>query len=334
MLNNQMPPQGHNKNNLNLNLMQQQQQQQQAASMGPPITPGLGNSTAANNLNNLSLNLGGMSSANNLNSSNPQAPQIQHQLIESFRLAVSAGLISPDLLNTKLPQEVLTLLYQLFQTLTQYISCTNKVSNLNKRRTQTLPQQFKSEMDIMNQELQSCKDNLVSLQAKINAAHMILKQQGANGPKLAGNMMGNQASLNNTVTTPPAQSATNSLIGGLSALNITSSNDSSQRDQSQLNELNMHKENSFAQRSKLLQLLSEPNGSMNGNGSSNNKGLNSNNNNNNNNNQAMNQLNRQSSQPGPQPLLPQNRIQSQLSQPNSFFQNYSANSSNWSNFKL
>lgn len=330
-----MPQQSHNKNNLNLNLMQQQQQQQQAASMGPPITPGLGNSTAANNLNNLSLNLGGLNSVNNLNSANSQAPQIQHQLIESFRLAVSAGLISPDLLNTKLPQEVLTLLYQLFQTLTQYISCTNKVNNLNKRRTQILPQQFKSEMDVLNQELQSCKDNLVSFQAKINAAHMILKQQGANGTKLGSNMMGNQTSLGNTglVTTPPAQPPSSSLLSGLSALNIASSNDSSQRDlsQNQLNELNMHKENSFAQRSKLLQLLSEPNGSINGNGSGPVKGLNSNNNNNN---QSMNQLNRQSSQPGPQPLLPQNRIQSQLSQPNSFFPNYSATSSNWSNFKL
>jgi hypothetical protein len=63
------------------------------------------------NMGTLNMNSGSVSQT----TPNAPGPQIQHQLIESFRLAVQSGLISSDLLNTKLPADVLTNLYQLFQ---------------------------------------------------------------------------------------------------------------------------------------------------------------------------------------------------------------------------
>jgi hypothetical protein len=133
------------------------------------------NLLSATNNNNL-MNMVGLN--NGLNSA---TPQIQTQLIESFRLACQAGLISPDLLNTKLPPDVLSLLYQLFQTLNQYMNSNNKLSSLNKRRQQMSAQMYKAELDLVNQEAQAYKDSLLALQNKINAAHMQLKQQNSGG---------------------------------------------------------------------------------------------------------------------------------------------------------
>jgi hypothetical protein len=101
----------------NSSLQQQQQQNQlqqlqQLQNKNLPPTSGSNPTTPLiNQMNNPTNN---NSSNNNLNPSTP-APQIQHQLIESFRLAVTSGLLSADLLNTRLPSDVLSLLYQLFQ---------------------------------------------------------------------------------------------------------------------------------------------------------------------------------------------------------------------------
>ena len=109
-MNNQMSSQQQAKSNLNLNLMQQQNIQQSISSPQNLI----GSANANNNLNNMILNNTNIQNGQTLNPS-PQ-PQVQNQLIESLRLAVSSNLISADLFNTKLPQEVLTLLYQRPQT--------------------------------------------------------------------------------------------------------------------------------------------------------------------------------------------------------------------------
>ena len=138
------------------------------------------NLLSATNNNNL-MNMVGLGGSNSNNGLNSATPQIQTQLIESFRLACQAGLISPDLLNTKLPPDVLSLLYQLFQTLNQYMNSNNKLSSLNKRRQQMSAQMYKAELDLVNQEAQALKDSLLTLQNKINAAHMQLKQQNSGG---------------------------------------------------------------------------------------------------------------------------------------------------------
>jgi hypothetical protein len=228
-----------NNNKNNMNFIQSQLQQQQ------PGNVNLQNSNSNNNSNN-----------NSSSNTNQQTPHIQHHLIESFRLAVQAGLISPDLLNTKLPQEVLTLLYQLFQLLQHYMNTTNKIQSLQKRRTQLSPAQFTQEMDILTQESQSYKENLLILQKKINADHLVLKQQ---------QQQQQQQQRSGGASTSPIQSSNSlnqqqqTLLGGLNNLNDPLMND-----------LKLNDNNNgpiSQQRSKLLQLLGS-NESSNGNKSS------------------------------------------------------------------
>jgi hypothetical protein len=72
---------------------------------------------------------------------------------------------------------VLTMLYQLFQTLSSYIASQNKLTELAKRRAHLPPAQLKAEADLLQLDAQTLKANLLTLQSKINAAHHILKQQ-------------------------------------------------------------------------------------------------------------------------------------------------------------
>lgn len=124
----------------------------------------------------------------------------QSQLLESYQLAVQTNLISGDLLNNKLPSDVLALLNQLFQTLNLYTNSINRTNNLNKRRAHMPPHQYKSELDLIQQESQTHKENLLVYQKKINAAHMILKQQQQQqqqftGPSLISDNMGLDLSM-------------------------------------------------------------------------------------------------------------------------------------------
>ena len=160
---------------------QQQQQPQQLQSSNnnknsiPSVAPSsAGSSVSSNSMMN---NMNNLNNAVNSNSVNPNAPtpQIQHQLIESFRLAVTSGLLSADLLNTRLPSDVLSMLYQLFQVQGQYMNLNSKMDPLSKRRAQMTPQQFKQEHDTLNQDLQVCREHLLTLKTKINNAHMLLK---------------------------------------------------------------------------------------------------------------------------------------------------------------
>ena len=85
-------------------------------------------------------------------------------------------MISPDLLNNKLPSDVLALLNQLFQTLNLYTNSINRINSLTKRCAHLNPQ-YKSELDQLKQENQTQKENLLVYQKRINAAHVLLKQQ-------------------------------------------------------------------------------------------------------------------------------------------------------------
>jgi hypothetical protein len=165
----QQPNLGSNLNNLNMMSANNNNNLMNIAGIG-----------AGSNSNNNSNAINNLMNSNSSNSNQTATPQIQHQLIESFRLAVQAGLISADLLNTKLPQDVLSLLYQLFQTLNQYMTSTQKLNNLAKRRATLSAQQYKIETETLNAEILAYKENLIGLQAKINTAHMQLKQMQAN----------------------------------------------------------------------------------------------------------------------------------------------------------
>ena len=276
-----------NKASLNLNLNQAQNNS---------INSQLNLSNASSNLNtmlnsnnngsnNIALmaSLNPNSSNNQLSNANSATPQIQDQLIESFKLAVQSGLISADLLNTKLPQEVLTLVYQLFQTLSLFKTSNNKKEALNLRRAQMLPAQFKNETDQLSQEIATYKNALITLQAKINSAHATIKQQVNNSAKMSGNGGSQTPSVSSLVTTPPSTQPSSSIVSGLSNLNLGSNDQNRSVDSTavttsvQLSDLPiLNSINNAAQRSKLLQLLSDNNAINN----SNNK----------------NQLNRQSSQ--------------------------------------
>ncbi len=292
-----------NKNNLNLNLIQNQNmmQQQQNSSIGSPQNL-IGSTNANSNLNNMIMNnSGNMNSSSSNQTLNPSPqPQVQHQLVESFRLAVSSGLISPDLLNTKLPQDVLALLYQLFQTLTNYIATNNKLTDLNKRRGQMLPAQFKAETDLLTMDAQSMKSTLVTLQTKIHAAHQILKQSGNSNNSTGGNKQSGSP-LTPGLSTPPA----NSVEMAAAAAGVPLNDLPILKDHSntQMNNLNAHQ-----QRSKLLQLLNESS------------------------NESTKGFSRQASH---QPVVinqQHNKYQSQFSQPANFLGNNSSMSSQWSNF--
>jgi hypothetical protein len=154
----------------------------------------------SNNPNNLNVN--GMMGFPNTNSSQ------ENQLYDSIRMAVSLGYISADLFNSQLPSEVLNLLNQLFDKLTQLLNVNNRMNALKRKTTIQTPQ-FKTEMDLLNQESQNLKDNLTILKSKINLAHMQLKQQqqNMNAIKIGKpNMLNNNLSNVPLVTTPPAVS--------------------------------------------------------------------------------------------------------------------------------
>ena len=223
--------------------------------MFPGQSPAIGaNSNIHNMMQFNNMGLGGVgvgnstSSSTNLASqqSNQQQPPIQQQLIDSFRMAVQAGLISPDLLNTKLPQDVLSHLYQLFQTLNQYVNANNKLANLTKKRPQLTSTQFKTELDILNQELTPLQEHLLILKNKINAAHMQLKQQGSM------NKMNNSGSLSGTQTPVQVTTPTNG-FGILANDPLATAAAAAGVQLSDLPVINPTE----AQKSKLLQLLND-----------------------------------------------------------------------------
>ena len=225
------------------------------------------NSSGASNSSS-SSSVGGGSSTSSSSSqqagSSNSAP-IQNQLIESFRTAVTLGLIPADLLNTKLPQDVLTLLYQLFQTLQHYSNSLARIQTLQRRRAQMNPAQYKSEMDMLQQESQAYKDNLTIFQSKINAAHMIIKQQQQSAPvnqnKSVGAGFPSGSSGASGSQTPPVQlgNLSNGPLGsGGSGVDVSTALLSAASAAGvPLSDLPILKEQSAAQRSKLIQLLQE-----------------------------------------------------------------------------
>ena len=314
MMNSQLLQQNQPKNILN-QFQNQQQQPNMGKTLNDLISPNTSNNT--NNFTNIiGLNNGSNASIainnlmnNNSNSNQVATPQIQHQLIESFRLAVQAGLISADLLNTKLPQDVLSLLYQLFQTLNQYMNSNQKLNNLNKRRPQMPPQQFKIENEMINVELSSYKESLVGLQTKINAAHIQLKQmQNSNASGSSNSSPSNNIS-NETAISSLASAAA---AAGVPLSDLPLIKDSSSGNQNQ----------NAAQRSKLLELLNDNNSNR----SKLSNSLSSNSQN------TSSQFNRQTSLQ-PQSLHNQQKQTQSLNQnQNSLFSNYQSNQ--WSNFKM
>lgn len=318
-----------NKANLNLNLSQGQNSslnsQLNLSNASNTLNTMLNNNNGTNNIALMAC-LNPISGNNQLQNPNSATPQIQNQLMESFKLAVHSGLISADLLNTKLPQEVLTLVYQLFQTLSLFKASNNKKEALNLRRTQMLPAQFKTEADILNQEIATYKEALITLQAKINNAHAIIKQANnvsTGSAKMSGQLGGNGGSQtpissSSLVTTPPSSQSSSSIVSGLSNLNLGSLNDQNRTLEMaaanagvQLNDLPIL--NNAVQRSKLLQLLSDNNNPL---SNVNNK----------------NPLNRQSSQNQNQQMISQQQQQQKQLQssnsPGNFLQNFPSN--NWS----
>lgn len=290
------------KSNLNLNLMQAGQSMPQSINSPQSL---MGSVNANSNLNNMILNNASNGNSNNNNNSannlNPSPqPQIQNQLIESFRLAVSSGIIHADLLNTKLPQEMLTMLYQLFQTLSSYIASQNKINELNKRRVNLIPAQFKSESELLNLEAQNLKTTLVSLQTKINSAHQIIKQANLNANNSNNNQkQSNSPSLGNT---PPINSVElAAAAAGVQLNDLPILKDHSNSSSAMSSQLNAQQ-----QRSKLLQLLND-NDPLGKNG--------------------MN-LNRQTSYQPTCASGNNNKLQSQFSQPSPF----NNISNQWSNF--
>jgi len=183
-----------------------------------------------------------------------------------------------------------------------------KLSNLNKRRTQMPAQQFKIEVDMINTELLSYKESLVGLQTKINSAHLQLKQMQNNNTSGSTNSSPN----NNT------DAGINTLASAAAAAGVPLSDLPLIKDSS----ANGNQVQNAAQRSKLLELLNDNNSNRPKLSNS----LNSNNQN------SSTQFNRQSSLQ-PQTLHSQQK-QTQLSNQNqnSLFSNYQ--SSQWSNFKM
>jgi hypothetical protein len=221
-LQNQLHASNSNKNLLNLQQQQLQSGMNQLNSNLIGSLNGLNNNNLnglsnSNNTSNNLLGLAGFNTNSNSSSSSSAAngnnlAQTQAQLIESYRVAVQLGLVTPDLLNIKLPPDVLALIYQLFQTLSQFTASTNKMNQLASRRSQLPPQQYKTELDILSAESQAQKDSINMLKAKINQAHMILKQQQQG--KMNSNSLSNSFSGNNSNNILGSQTSPLGNLGG------------------------------------------------------------------------------------------------------------------------
>jgi len=136
---------------------------------------------------------------------------VHAQIMQQFRLAVQAGLISQDLLNTKLPAYMLQLLQRLFEFQQKFQSYSYQLSDLNKQKSFFPPNVFQNEFDTLSKAIAQKKQEMLAVQKEIQDAHNKLKQQQqqqkSSGGSQSSNPSASQMMGNNpSVVSGPASS--------------------------------------------------------------------------------------------------------------------------------
>ncbi|CAF1057796.1 unnamed protein product [Adineta ricciae] len=139
---------------------------------------------------------------------------VHAQIMQQFRLAVQAGLISQDLLNTKLPPNMLQLLQKLFELQQKYQQLTSQLNDLNKNKTRFPMPLLQNEYDRLTKLLAQKKQEMLSVQREIQDAHAKLKQQSMNQTPTPTQMMSNGPVSQNTDQSRLTQWTKQSTIGG------------------------------------------------------------------------------------------------------------------------
>jgi len=102
---------------------------------------------------------------------------VHAQIMQQFRLAVQAGLISQDLLNTKLPPFMLQLLQKLFELQQKYQALSIQLADFAKHKQRFPITFFQSEYERLSKLLSQKKQEMLMVQKQIHDAHTKLKQQ-------------------------------------------------------------------------------------------------------------------------------------------------------------
>jgi hypothetical protein len=135
--------------------------------------------------------------------------------MQQFRLAVQAGLISQDLLNTKLPPYMLQLLQKLFELQQKFQQLTIQLNELNKNKPGFPLPLLQNEYECLSKAIQQKKQEMLIVQKEIQDAHAKLKQQSANQTPTPSQMMANGPTVGqNTDQSRLTQWTKQSTIGG------------------------------------------------------------------------------------------------------------------------
>ncbi|CAF2044908.1 unnamed protein product [Rotaria magnacalcarata] len=140
---------------------------------------------------------------------------VHAQIMQQFRLAVQAGLISQDLLNTKLPPYMLQLLQKLFELQQKFQQLSIQLSELSKNKPGFPLPLLQSEYECLSKLIAQKKQEMLIVQKEIQDAHTKLKQQSANPTPTPAQMMSNGPTIvQNTDQSRLTQWTKQSAIGG------------------------------------------------------------------------------------------------------------------------
>ena len=110
---------------------------------------------------------------------------VHAQIMDQFRLAVQAGLISQDLLNTKLPSYMLQLLQRLFEHQQKFQLLNNQLNDLGKNKSQFPLPLLQNEYERLTKAIVIKKQEMLTVRNEINEAHAKLKQSNDQSSRLS-----------------------------------------------------------------------------------------------------------------------------------------------------
>ncbi|CAF1057548.1 unnamed protein product [Adineta ricciae] len=112
---------------------------------------------------------------------------VHAQIMQQFRLAVQAGLISQDLLNTKLPPFMLHLLQKLFELQQKYQSLNVQITDFVKHKQRFPITFFQTEYERLSKLVNQKRQEMLAVQKQIQDAHakLVQQQSGASTPSSA-----------------------------------------------------------------------------------------------------------------------------------------------------
>ena len=145
---------------------------------------------------------------------------VHAQIMEQFRLAVQAGLISQDLLNTKLPPYMLQLLQKLFELQQKYQALSNQLSDLSKHKQNFPINFFQAESDRLSKLIVQKRQDMILVQKQIKEAHAKVIQQSTS---TSSQIMSNGPNNQNSSTSTGSAQGQEQLVDRMQSLNVDKS---------------------------------------------------------------------------------------------------------------